>query len=865
MDKPGDRRGIPGMVGAVLGVLVLTGIWLLAIGNQDYPDLHVILDTGAALLSGVLALVFFDVGRRIGRPFPKLIAACFAATSLSESIHVLVTVEWSGPFLGIVRWEGVLRPATWPTGAYVLPVGVLASLFGRGRGWLRPWILAIGLSVLGAALLPLFIALPRYTSPGVFAITRPSLILVPVLWAAAGIACWRIRLEERMAPMLALASCVILVGNLAMLYSMGPHDTNCMAAHLVKVAAYLALLLSLMQLAAADMAERLRAERELVRANEGLEGANRSLAAEVGVRRAAEEKVQAQNERLNLLHHINRAIGDRQDLRSIFQVVIRSLEDQLPVDFTCVCLYDIPGNALIVTSVGIKSEALATELAMTEQARIPIDQNGLSRCVRGQLVHEPDISEVAFPFPQRLARASLRSLVAAPLLAESRVFGVLIAARLEARSFSSGECEFLRQLSEHVALAAHHAQLYKVLQQAYDDLAQTQQYVMQQERLRVIGQMASGIAHDINNAMSPVALYTESLLEQEPGLSARARKALETIQRAVDDVAHTVSRMREFSRQRVPEIKLSPVSLNGIVHNIIDLTRVRWSDMALRKGIVVEMGTDLAADLPPVLGIESEIREALTNLVFNAVDAMPAGGTLTLRTCVPRSAGGAAARTNTVWLEVSDSGIGMDEDTRRRCLEPFFTTKGERGTGLGLAMVYGVAKRHDADIEIESAPGKGTTIRLAFPVAVGVLESAQPLLARTPPSRIRILAIDDDPLILRSLLDALEREGHQIITANGGQAGIDAFRAASGSEPFDIVITDLGMPYVDGRKVASAIKETAPATPVILLTGWGERLLAEGDVPLHVDQVLGKPPRLRELRDAFARLCGPGPGDGPTA
>jgi CheY-like chemotaxis protein len=180
-------------------------------------------------------------------------------------------------------------------------------------------------------------------------------------------------------------------------------------------------------------------------------------------------------------------------------------------------------------------------------------------------------------------------------------------------------------------------------------------------------------------------------------------------------------------------------------------------------------------------------------------------------------------------------------------------------------MVYGVAKRHDADIEIESAPGKGTTIRLAFPVAAGVLESAQPLLARTPPSRIRILAIDDDPLILRSLLDALEREGHQIITANGGQAGIDAFRAASGSEPFALVITDLGMPYVDGRKVASAVKETSPTTPVILLTGWGERLLAEGDVPLHVDQVLGKPPRLRELRDAFARLCGPGEGESPAA
>jgi CheY-like chemotaxis protein len=255
----------------------------------------------------------------------------------------------------------------------------------------------------------------------------------------------------------------------------------------------------------------------------------------------------------------------------------------------------------------------------------------------------------------------------------------------------------------------------------------------------------------------------------------------------------------------------------------------------------------------------------LTNLVFNAVDAMPAGGTLTLRTSAPRRSGGAPVRANAVWLDVSDTGIGMDEDTRRRCLEPFFTTKGERGTGLGLAMVYGVAKRHGAEIEIESAPGKGTTIRLDFPLAVGRLESAPEIPSRAPPSRIRILAIDDDPLILKSLRDILEREGHEVITANGGQAGIEAFRKAGDGGRFALVITDLGMPYIDGRKVASAIKETSPATPVILLTGWGERLVAEGDVPPHVDQVLSKPPRLRDLRDAFARHCGSGDDQGELA
>ena len=146
---------------------------------------------------------------------------------------------------------------------------------------------------------------------------------------------------------------------------------------------------------------------------------------------------------------------------------------------------------------------------------LPIEHNGLSRCVQGVLVYEPDTGTVDFPVPQRFAAAGLRALVAAPLLVESQVFGVLLAARSEADSFSSGDCEFLRQLSEHVALAAHQAQLYTKLQQAYEELRESQDTILQQERLRALGQMASGIAHDINNAISPVTLYTDALLEQE--------------------------------------------------------------------------------------------------------------------------------------------------------------------------------------------------------------------------------------------------------------------------------------------------------------------------------------------------------------
>jgi len=197
----------------------------------------------------------------------------------------------------------------------------------------------------------------------------------------------------------------------------------------------------------------------------------------------------------------------------------------------------------------------------------------------------------------------------------------------------------------------------------------------------------------------------------------------------------------------------------------------------------------------------------------------------------------------------------MDEETRRHCLEPFFTTKGERGTGLGLAMVFGIASRHDAEIEIDSAPGKGTTVRLSFPAST--LETAQAPLIYPAPRPLHILVVDDDPLILRSLTVALEADGHSIATANGGQDGIDIFRLAENGERFDVVITDLGMPHVDGHKVASAVKAMRPTTPVILLTGWGQRLVEEGDVPPYVDRVLNKPPKLRELRATLGELTTP--------
>jgi CheY-like chemotaxis protein len=291
----------------------------------------------------------------------------------------------------------------------------------------------------------------------------------------------------------------------------------------------------------------------------------------------------------------------------------------------------------------------------------------------------------------------------------------------------------------------------------------------------------------------------------------------------------------------------------------IPLPRARGRHTAPPRGATIALESDLATNLPPVAGLESEIREALINLIFNAVDAMPAGGTLTLRTKASHRAGD--AQPDSVRLEVADTGVGMDDDTRQRCLEPFFTTKGERGTGLGLAMVYGVMRRHGADIEIHSRPGHGTTFVLIFPMMVSAASAVATTQRMVVPARLRLLVVDDDPLLLKSLREILETDGHTVISASDGQAGIDLFRAArERGESFSAVITDLGMPHIDGRRVASAIKASVPNMPVIMLTGWGQRLITEHDIPPHVDRVLSKPPKLRDLRQALAELCAADPG-----
>jgi CheY-like chemotaxis protein len=278
-----------------------------------------------------------------------------------------------------------------------------------------------------------------------------------------------------------------------------------------------------------------------------------------------------------------------------------------------------------------------------------------------------------------------------------------------------------------------------------------------------------------------------------------------------------------------------------------------------REGISIHIEHEFEPDLPPLLSDPTELREALFNLIFNAVDALPRGGKITLvtRSVFRQAQNENAAPEKLIQVEVHDNGVGMDERTRQHCLEPFFSTKATRGgTGLGLAMVYGMMQRHEGNVEIESAPGRGTCVRLSFPIRDRAPSAAK--VSASPPRRkrpLRILCIDDESQIQELLKHCLTTLDHEVTTASTGKQGVEMFRAAMRKrKPFQTVITDLGMPDVDGHQVARAIKAESPTTPVIMMTGWGTIMKEEGEPVSEVDAVVGKPPRIGELNDLLLRL-----------
>jgi nitrogen-specific signal transduction histidine kinase/ActR/RegA family two-component response regulator len=377
------------------------------------------------------------------------------------------------------------------------------------------------------------------------------------------------------------------------------------------------------------------------------------------------------------------------------------------------------------------------------------------------------------------------------------------------------------------------------VEEALHELQATQEQIVKQERLRALGMMAGGVAHDFNNALTMILGYGELL---HPWLEENGTKReimyLDHIVSAARDGSHVVSRLREFYRPAEHnEIRL-PVDLNDVVEKVILLTSPKWKGRSLADGVQIDVISHLA-QVPPVAGNAAELREVLTNLVFNAVDAMPLGGTITLST---------EHDIDSATITIKDTGVGMTPEERERCLEPFFTTKGEHGTGLGLAVVYGIVQRHKGTIEITSEKNAGTTFAIRFPATVEAEACVKPQIERLDRT-LRVLVVDDQEVICELIAEYLHGDGHTTVMAFRGDEALRLFR----TQTFDLVITDQAMPGYNGAQLAGAIKQHAPETPVILLTGFGDEMLAMGGNPTGVDVVLGKPLSHTDLRQAIFR------------
>jgi PAS domain S-box-containing protein len=376
---------------------------------------------------------------------------------------------------------------------------------------------------------------------------------------------------------------------------------------------------------------------------------------------------------------------------------------------------------------------------------------------------------------------------------------------------------------------------------------QQREAMAQSEKLRALGQMASGIAHDLNQSLMLVTSYSElarqALLEAPPNL-VDAQDLLSTTTDAALHGGETVKRLLLFTRA-APEHDRQQVDLSSMVRDAAQLTAPRWRDLTQAAGVRISMHVDAVGN-PLIQGSPAQLRELMTNLIFNAVDALPGGGTIRLRVVAEDGRG---------IIEVSDSGVGMSAAVQARVFEPFFTTKGERGTGLGLAMVFGIVEQHGGHIDVRSSPGDGTTFRISFPLASATDAAEPPASAPSPaqvqpPRPLRVLAVDDELMMTRAVARVLKPSGHLVSVAASGEEALEKLA----EQQFDVVLSDMGMgPGMNGWELAEAVKQRWPNVRFLLATGWGAAIDPDEARSRGVEAVLSKPYHPADLLQALAR------------
>jgi signal transduction histidine kinase len=531
-----------------------------------------------------------------------------------------------------------------------------------------------------------------------------------------------------------------------------------------------------------------------------------------------------QVESLSVLHELSRAVTGELERTALVEAIGREL----------VRVHGVREIFVVLMPAGAEAPVIALHAPTGRESIDPDKVHKLALMVlqAGRAVRI-DPALVGGDVEQTTAA---RSWLGVPMISGNADHGALLVAGDSV--FHDADERLLTDIGQLGGLALRSARLFEERGQAYAELAAAQDSLLRAEKLRALGEMASGVAHDFNNLLAAICGRTQLLLGRidDPAHT----KSLQAIKRAADDGVHTVRRLQEFTRIRRDQ-PFAAVDLNEVVRGALEVTETRREE-AHSRGITLTVETALAP-LPPISGDAAELREVVTNLILNAIDAMPEGGRLRLASSVDEAE---------VELRIEDTGMGMTDEVRRRLFDPFFTTKGSKGTGLGLSITYGIVSRHGGRVHVESEPGAGSTFRLRFPRRADAPDADVPAreTAAADVRPLRCLVVDDDEEVASALADLLTDSGHEVVVATKSTEALTVIAR----QPLDIVFSDLAMPDMSGWQLARAVKTAAPQLPVVLITGFGVELTAEECRASHVDAVLAKPVELVDLLTVAARL-----------
>ncbi len=426
------------------------------------------------------------------------------------------------------------------------------------------------------------------------------------------------------------------------------------------------------------------------------------------------------------------------------------------------------------------------------------------------------------------------SRIALPLISSGETIGVLSVHRESGKLFTLEDLQFLSIFARQAADVIENARMFRDLQNAYKKLTTTQKQMVESERMRVMGEMACGVAHDFNNILGSI-LGRAQLLRRNT-TDENAIPGLIEIEKLALQGAETVKRTQEFARVR-SKVATRQVMINDVIEQAVEITRPIWKEQAQFNLVEINVVTNLMAE-QPIAGSFDELVDAMTSLIQNAVEAIPKGGRIEINSF---------DRGDEIVVEIIDDGEGMTDEVREKAFHPFFSTKGKSKAGLGLSVAYGVLQRHHAIIEIESQSNEGTSVRIIFKARREQKESVPDVVVSVEPENLNILLIDDDKSLLEVTSELVEALGHSVITAGEGMEALSLFEDGN----FDLVISDLGLPGMSGWDIANAVKLRKPDLPVIIISGWGAQISESEIRKQNVDLVVPKPFTMKQLGEAI--------------